>query len=127
MDTGTPREVHRRAVKVGRAPSDGSVGRQLEESRIAAGLAHPGVVAVHDVFVEDGAVWIVMERCLGSLLDWVQAHGTVGARGLVEALGPLFEGLSETHEQEIIHRDIKPSNILVDERGRPKLGDFGVA
>ena len=46
------------------------------------------------------------------------------AAGLVAQLA---RALAYAHGRGIIHQDIKPSNILVDEEGRPKLSDFGLA
>ena len=39
----------------------------------------------------------------------------------------ICEGLSEAHKAEIVHRDIKPENILIDNRWRVKILDFGLA
>ena len=39
----------------------------------------------------------------------------------------VIEGLQEAHRVGVIHRDVKPSNCFLDEDGRVKVGDFGLA
>jgi dienelactone hydrolase len=39
----------------------------------------------------------------------------------------IADGLSAAHRQHVTHRDLKPDNIMIDEAGRPKILDFGLA
>lgn len=118
-----------RALKVMRPEklSDSDRKRFFQEARIAAQLEHPGVITVYDTFEEQGHLCTVMERCAGSLADWVFAHGNPPIGVLSHALAPIAEVLDLAHAKGIIHRDLKPQNILIDNQGRLRLADFGIA
>lgn len=102
--------------------------RLLCEARATAALRHPGVVAVHDLIVEDGRPWIVMEfleAC--SLNRLVTEGGPIGVRRTAEIGAAVLSVLRASHAAGILHRDVKPSNVLVCDDGRVLLGDFGLA
>ncbi|WP_419997838.1 serine/threonine-protein kinase [Streptomyces boninensis] len=130
-DETVDREV---AVKEPRVPDhltererEKAFERMRREARAAAGLDHPAVVSVHDVAVEDGQPWIIMEFVQGRSLGDVLQEGTVGAveaaRIGVEVLG----ALEAAHAAGILHRDVKPDNIMLGRHERVVLTDFGIA
>ncbi|MFD0906066.1 serine/threonine-protein kinase, partial [Actinomadura sediminis] len=102
--------------------------RLLTEARATAALRHPGVVAVHDVLVERGRPWIVMEfhesRSLARLID---ERGPLGVRRTAEIGAAVLAVLRAAHAAGILHRDVKPANVLVRDDGRVLLTDFGLA
>jgi len=99
----------------------------LREARAAARLRHPGVVAVHDVVVDDGRPLIVMELIDGpSLADLVRTEGPLPEQRVAEIGVQVLAALSVAHEQGVVHRDVKPANILLD-GDRVVLTDFGIA
>lgn len=108
------------------------------EFRSVAGLTHPNLVELYELFVETDAVYFTMELLEGQ--DFVahvrgvrRKQDSVGPpRGawvdrLLDALGQLDAGLSVIHAAGRIHRDIKPSNVHVTATGRVVLLDFGIA
>jgi tetratricopeptide (TPR) repeat protein/predicted Ser/Thr protein kinase len=118
------------AIKVLRA--QGGVGsaagvRLLREAQALAQLAHPNVVAVHDVGVHDGAIFLAMELVQGQTLrEWVAA-ATRSWRAILAVFVEAGRGLAAAHRAGLVHRDVKPSNVVVAADGRPRVLDFGLA
>ncbi|MFG1608191.1 protein kinase [Actinoplanes sp. NPDC049265] len=114
----------------GDAPVDSDdprVRRAMREAQAAARLRHPGVVAVHDVAVDDGRPWIVMELVDGpSLADVIATGGALTPARTAEIGLQVLDALVAAHQRGTVHRDVKPANILI-ETGRAMLTDFGIA
>lgn len=117
------------AVKVARPERIAQTGggSLLEEARRAAKLRHPGIVAVHDVGQDNGAVFIVSDFIEGSDLAELISTNRPSPREAARLVADIADALHFAHEQGFIHRDIKPANILIDRQGRPLLADFGLA
>ncbi|MFD5328504.1 protein kinase [Streptomyces sp. NPDC127092] len=104
------------------------VERVLREARAAARVNHPGVVTVHDIVIEDGHPWIVMERVRGeSLADRLDREGVLPEREAARVALRVVEALTAAHERDVLHRDVKPANVLLREDGGVVLTDFGIA
>ncbi len=107
------------------------VARFLREARVAARLRHPGIVQVHDSLEVDGAPAIVMEWVQGCTLEtWLAGNPAVGEESLRRRVGLLLgiaEAVGHAHGEGVIHRDLKPANVLIDDQGRPRVADFGLA
>jgi O-acetyl-ADP-ribose deacetylase (regulator of RNase III)/tRNA A-37 threonylcarbamoyl transferase component Bud32 len=108
------------------APTD----RFLREAKILAKIGSPHVVTIHDfAILPDGSPLLVMEWIEGRNLLQVMSQ-RVGSLREEEALPWMrqaCEGLLAAAEQGITHRDFKPSNLLIDNRGRARVADFGLA
>ncbi|MBA3951738.1 MAG: serine/threonine protein kinase [Rubrobacter sp.] len=102
------------------------------EGRTAARLSHPNIVPVFDAGEEllDGreVSYIVMEYVPGGdLRGLMDRRGALPESMLVRLSADVAAALAHAHERGIVHRDVKPQNVLLDERGNPKLADFGIA
>lgn len=115
------------AVKVMNA-GHGDRARFLTEARLAAKVQHDNIVRVLHAGDERGCRYLVMEFVSGSNLKQVVAErGRIPWKQAAGFLLQAANGLAAAHRQGIIHRDIKPSNLLLDDQGRIKVADLGVA
>jgi serine/threonine-protein kinase len=101
------------------------------EARAAARVSnHPHVVTIYDVDESEGRSFIVMELLAGgSVADAIRAAGP-GRVDRGEALAWLRDAasaLDAAHAEGIVHRDVKPANLLLSERRRAFVADFGIA
>jgi serine/threonine protein kinase len=91
-------------------------------------LEHPNLVAAIDVFVEAGALYLVMEKVTGRTLGKAIAAGLAPRQVLVFAR-QVLEGVGHAHAHGFVHRDLKPDNILLAARDGwelAKIIDFGL-
>jgi len=104
--------------------------RFLGEARVAARLAHPGIVVVHDVGrdPDSGTLYIALEYLRGSTLAQVTASGApLDWREALRITARLARALHHAHAAGVIHRDVKPANVMLLPSGEVKVMDFGIA
>ena len=97
------------------------------EARTMASLDHPGIVGVHDFGIEDGACVLFLEFVDGANLRELMESGRPEISHTLDLVHQIASALADAHSRGIVHRDIKPENVLVDDRGRVRLADFGLA
>lgn len=101
--------------------------RLHDEARAMARLAHPNVLAVHDVGEGEGYDWVVMDLAEGGSLAQKIEAGPVDRALAVRWVIEVLRALQAAHAVGIVHRDVKPQNILLDRYGHAQLADFGIA
>jgi serine/threonine-protein kinase len=104
------------------------VKRFQREARAMARLDHENIIRVYDVSEDQSAQYIVMEYFPGKdLKQVILERGPLSTPQALSVALQMAEALAYAHAQGIVHRDIKPSNVMVDNRGKVKLADFGIA
>ncbi|MCX4818809.1 serine/threonine protein kinase [Streptomyces sp. NBC_01142] len=124
------KELHVDEGGIGRSASPyTSAAAPLREARAVARVKHPHVIVVHDVVVDDGLPYIVMELVDGgSLADRIARGGPVDVAEAARIGLALLGALRAAHGLGVLHRDLKPANVLLEEStGRVVLTDFGIA
>lgn len=102
--------------------------RFLQEQGVLAGLNHPNISQLFDArLTEEGWPYIVMEHVDGGPVDRFCEENEKGINDRIRLLIDIVDAVAYAHARLVVHRDIKPSNVLVNEDGRPKLLDFGIA
>lgn len=102
--------------------------RFVQERQILASLQHPNIAVLIDGGVsEEGYPYFAMEYVRGVPITKYCDEKRLGVRARLRLLLSVCDAISYAHGKLIVHRDLKPGNILVDEAGRPKLLDFGIA
>lgn len=105
-----------------------AVARFRHEAQAVGRLTHPRIAAIYDYGEDDELAYIVMELVNGkSLYEHLQNKAKFDLAEIGEIVRQLLDGLGYAHAQGVIHRDIKPSNILINDDGRIKISDFGIA
>jgi eukaryotic-like serine/threonine-protein kinase len=97
------------------------------EGRLLASVAHPNVVAIHDVAGRREDPFLALELVEGSNLAAWLAAAPRHWRHVVAVFLAAGRGLAAVHAAGLVHRDVKPANILIDGESRPRLADFGLA
>ncbi len=109
------------------ATSEG-IERFRRESQVAASINHPGSTFVYRSGKYGEQFFIAMELMNGGTLkDVIEQDGPLEFARAVDFMIQAIDGLAVAHQVGIVHRDFKPSNCFVDDDGKAKVGDFGLA
>ncbi len=125
--TSLNRIVALKVLPAGLAAEPEFVERFRREGMALANLSHSHIVGIHDLAEVEGIPFFVMEYVAGTSLRRHLAEKRPAWRESLPLLLPVCDALEYAHAQGVIHRDIKPENVLLDESGRVKIADFGLA
>lgn len=99
----------------------------LREARLAASLEHPAFVKIHSIEEDGNGHAIVMELISGITLRELIARGPVDLPVVFDLVGQVAAAMQAAHARGLVHGDLKPSNLMVDEAGRLRILDLGLA
>jgi serine/threonine protein kinase len=101
----------------------------VREARSLAKIVHPNIVAVHQVFEDNGTAYMAIDFIDGlDLQQVIEGEGEpLTPEHLVTVTEKLLNAVGFIHENDMLHRDISPDNVLIDKSGEPILIDFGAA
>ena len=102
-------------------------GRFTREAQTLAALNHPNIVTIYDFGQAGGFYFLLMEFVDGPNLRQLLRTRKFTPEEALAIVPPLCDALQFAHERGIVHRDIKPENLLLDQAGRIKVADFGIA
>ena len=128
LDETLQRQVAIKLMNREVATDSDQLERFRREARAVAQLSHPHVVGVIDAGEDENRPYIVFEYVEGETLK--ERIRRLGRLPIPEAVAYCIEiarALGAAHARHIVHRDVKPQNVLIDEEGRAKVTDFGIA
>jgi serine/threonine-protein kinase len=104
------------------------VERFRREASSAAALSHPNIVAIFDRGEWNGTYYIAMEYVAGRTLKAiVREHGALDPAAAIDIVVQILRAARFAHRRGVIHRDLKPHNVMLDNEGRARVTDFGIA
>jgi len=102
--------------------------RFLVEARMSGNIVHDNIIRIHDYGELEGRPYIVMEFLTGEdLRGAIDNNRTGDLKKKLSIALQAAKALGYVHSKNIVHRDIKPENLHIDESGRVRLMDFGIA
>jgi serine/threonine protein kinase/tetratricopeptide (TPR) repeat protein len=120
----------RRKVAIKRLKTASAFGHPdtlLREARLAASLEHPAFVKIHSIEEDGSGHAIVMELIAGFTLRELIARGPLPLDSVLDLIGQAAMAMAAAHARGLVHGDLKPSNLMVDEAGRLRILDLGLA
>jgi eukaryotic-like serine/threonine-protein kinase len=128
FDPRLEREVAIKLMKVEPGADATAIAQWLQEARSVSRLTHPNIVPVFEADQHGQQPYLVFEYVPGATLAaLIRNRGALPAAQAVALMGDVLDALVAAHAAGVIHRDLKPSNVLIDDTGRARVMDFGIA
>ncbi len=122
------RRVAIKVITAGLADEPAADAFFLRKARAMATVEHPNVVRIYSFGESTGSAYLVMEYVEGeTLAERLRAQGRLSVEEAIPLALQITDALDAAWEKGIVHRDVKPANVLIDSRGRVRVGDFGLA
>jgi WD40 repeat protein len=121
------RRVALKMILAGQLANQIDVKRFYTEAEAAANLDHPGIVPIFEVGQHDGQHYFSMGFVEGQSLSQRLTEGPLPPHEAASLLAAVADAIYYAHQCGVIHRDLKPGNILLDQKGNPRVTDFGLA
>jgi serine/threonine-protein kinase len=130
-DPAINREVAIKGVNKQSLPADereGVLNRFRHEAQAVGRLVHPRIVQIYDFIEDENAAYIIMELVHGkTLAQHIASKEKFGLREISQIITQTLDGIGYAHAQGVVHRDMKSANIMINNDGRIKINDFGIA
>jgi len=126
-DTKLNRQVALKFLPSRLAADSSFKARFMREAQAAAGLNHPNIITVHEVAEYESRPYIAMEYVEGESLKNLIVKKELPVEQVIDLAVQICEGLAKAHLMGIVHRDLKSQNVLIDQDGRVRICDFGLA
>jgi serine/threonine protein kinase len=129
VHTQLNRKVAIKALNPSLVKNPGIRARFKNEAATLSGLHHPSIVILFDYLEEEEALYLIMEYVEGKTLEeYIQTvSGPIPEIKAIPLFSQVLDGFAYAHEQGVIHRDVKPANIMITDREKIKILDFGIA
>jgi serine/threonine protein kinase/tetratricopeptide (TPR) repeat protein len=127
VDTRLDRSVVIKILLPELASSENARRRFEREAKLASALDHPNICAIYDIGESDGLFYIVMPYAEGRTLKHVISGRPMEILSALSIGVQVADAITTAHARGIVHRDIKPNNIVVNDQGKVKVLDFGLA
>lgn len=113
------------ALKIYTRLDEDGINTLAEEYDRMKNISHPNLLKADHFDRWENIPYLEMKFCAGGSLD--KRIGKIDSAEAMAIIRDLAEGLRFLHQNDIIHQDIKPANVLIDDKGRYMLSDFGIS
>ena len=99
-----------------------------KEINILKRLRHKNVIQLYEIMESKTNLYIVMEYCEGKeLFDYIVRNKYLSEKEACRFFQQIIDGVEYLHLSNITHRDLKPENLLLDNKKRIRISDFGLS
>lgn len=129
LDTYLDRLVAIKTLRPEYAQDPEFIKRFLAEAKSLAKLNHPNITTLYSTVFQGPDHYMVMELVRGKTLEEIlqKRNGPLSLNEALAIISQAADGISYAHQSNTMHRDLKPSNLMIDDGGRVKIMDFGIA